>query len=62
MKGIYNLHSRKQQLSVDRKIEIEKRNKELYAKMSVIFKKGAGNVLPVRTQTQGSQGFDYSSM
>jgi hypothetical protein len=49
MKSIYNLHSRKQQLSIDRKIEIEKRNKELYAKMSVIFKNGAGNVVPVRS-------------
>jgi len=51
MKGIYNMRSRKQQLSIDRKIEIEKRNKELYAKMSVIFKHGAGNVAPKRTQS-----------
>jgi len=53
MKSIYNMHSRKQQLSIDRNIEIEKRNKELYAKMSAIFKNGAGNVSPVKTNSQG---------
>ena len=47
MKGIYNHHSRKQQLSLDRKKEIEKRNQELYAKMSVIFKHGGGHVAPL---------------
>jgi hypothetical protein len=60
MKSIYSMHSRKQQLSIDRNIEIEKRNKELYAKMSAIFKNGAGNVSPVRTHSQGPGEFEYS--
>jgi hypothetical protein len=45
---------------MDRKSEIEKRNQELYAKMSTIFKIGAGNVGPVRKQTGNSliNGFE----
>jgi hypothetical protein len=45
---------------MDRKVEIEKRNQELYAKMSTIFKNGAGNVAPIRKSTGNSliNGFE----
>lgn len=59
MKGIYNHHSRKQQMSLDRKKEIEKRNQELYAKMSVIFKNGGGHVAPMKNRSP-KPDFEFS--
>lgn len=60
-KNIYRSHSRKHQLSVERKREIEKRNQELYSKMSVIFKNGGGHVAPLKNKTQRPD-FEFSQI
>lgn len=46
-------------MSLDRKKEIEKRNQELYAKMSVIFKNGGGHVAPMKNRSP-KPDFEFS--
>jgi hypothetical protein len=60
-KNIYRSHSRKHHLSVERSREIEKRNQELYSKMSVIFKNGGGHVAPLKSR-KGRDEFEFSQI
>lgn len=47
---------------MDRKKEIEKRNQELYAKMSVIFKNGAGHVAPMKCKSPKLEFENFSQI